>query len=336
MKSLLQEFVLPSYQDWLKLVQKDLKGERFKDKLLWHLEPNLAIEAMPPVQEIMSAALSFEPEPGQLTAFDWCAMPFFRGAGLQNKELLNALNAGASGLLIEPEPDTNWEVLLKDVELSYCKLGVVANAQNAASVSRLEIFLKPLNPLCVFLIGAKKINNADLQLVKVAASKEPSQDIADAIRQAATLLPQAQASAQDFKSIGFSLTLSNYFFADIAKIKAIRLLFAMLAESQGVEQFSEKDVFLHAQTTLLQADANSNLISNTVQALAATLAGVQALTVFPHEDNAFGQRIALNVSNLLREETHIGKVADPLAGAYYLESFVEKLTQKAFELLQKS
>jgi methylmalonyl-CoA mutase len=45
-------------------------------------------------------------------------------------------------------------------------------------------------------------------------------------------------------------------------------------------------------------------------------------------------RIALNVSTILREESHLAKVADPVAGAYYIEALTDQLAQKTWHQFQ--
>ena len=73
------------------------------------------------------------------------------------------------------------------------------------------------------------------------------------------------------------------------------------------------------------------MISGTMGALAAVVGGCDSLTVMPeNENNATMARIARNVSNILREESHLSKVADPTAGAYAVENVVNKLAIAAW------
>jgi methylmalonyl-CoA mutase len=46
------------------------------------------------------------------------------------------------------------------------------------------------------------------------------------------------------------------------------------------------------------------------------------------------QRIALNVSNILKEESHIDKVSNPLSGAYAIETMVSEISQAAWKQFQ--
>ncbi len=49
-------------------------------------------------------------------------------------------------------------------------------------------------------------------------------------------------------------------------------------------------------------------------------------------DRAFGDRIARNISVLLREESYLDKVADPSAGSYYIETLTHQLVEAAWAL----
>jgi methylmalonyl-CoA mutase len=45
-------------------------------------------------------------------------------------------------------------------------------------------------------------------------------------------------------------------------------------------------------------------------------------------------RIARNVSNILREESHLNKVADPTAGSYAIDNMIDKLAIAAWTEFQ--
>ena len=55
---------------------------------------------------------------------------------------------------------------------------------------------------------------------------------------------------------------------------------------------------------------HGNMIKNTTDALSAVLGGCNALTLCAEdEDSEMTNRIALNVSNILKEESHLDKVS---------------------------
>jgi methylmalonyl-CoA mutase len=65
--------------------------------------------------------------------------------------------------------------------------------------------------------------------------------------------------------------------------------------------------------------------------MAAIMGGCTALSVIPdHENDERLDRIARNVSSLLREESYLNKVADPTAGSYYIDTLVKEIAEKAW------
>ena len=80
-----------------------------------------------------------------------------------------------------------------------------------------------------------------------------------------------------------------------------------------------------------------NMIKNTTDALSAVLGGCNALTLCAEEeDSEMTNRIALNVSNILKEESHLDKVTHAVAGAYAIETMVNELAQAAWKDFQNN
>ena len=80
------------------------------------------------------------------------------------------------------------------------------------------------------------------------------------------------------------------------------------------------------------------MLRTTVAAFAAGVGGADAVTVLPFdsplgEPDAFGRRIARNISHLLIDESHVGAVADPAGGSYAVEKLTDDLAAAAWEEL---
>ncbi|UOG73923.1 methylmalonyl-CoA mutase family protein [Hymenobacter tibetensis] len=132
----------------------------------------------------------------------------------------------------------------------------------------------------------------------------------------------------------------NYFF-EIAKLRALRRLWATLLHAYGLPSEVALPLFAEtsswSQTTL---DAHTNLLRVTTEAMSAVLGGVDALSIRPfdclfHDPNEFSNRLARNLSVLLREEVGLGQVQDVAAGSYYLETLTDTLAQEAWTLFQR-
>jgi methylmalonyl-CoA mutase len=79
------------------------------------------------------------------------------------------------------------------------------------------------------------------------------------------------------------------------------------------------------------------MLRSTTSSIAAICGGCDSLTVFPEdESNSMMQRMARNTSVILREESHLSKVADPLAGAYAIEVMIDTLAKESWQKFQSS
>src|SRR5690606_13723579 len=133
-------------------------------------------------------------------------------------------------------------------------------------------------------------------------------------------------------------TGSNYFF-EIAKIRALRLLYATLAGEYGVNetchiisQPTKRDKTLY--------DYNVNLLRTTTQCMSAILGGVDAIYNIPydaiyHKNNKFGDRIARNQLLVLKNESYLDKVSNAAEGAYYIENLTLELAEKALKIFKE-
>jgi methylmalonyl-CoA mutase len=75
--------------------------------------------------------------------------------------------------------------------------------------------------------------------------------------------------------------------------------------------------------------------------MSAVLGGADSLSVAPFDclfadSNEFSARLARNLSVLLREEAGLGRVQDPAAGSYYLETLTDQLAREAWTLFQRT
>jgi len=135
---------------------------------------------------------------------------------------------------------------------------------------------------------------------------------------------------------------TNYFF-EIVKLRTLRLLWAAVLEAYQAEPAMAAKLRIHSstsswyQTTL---DPYVNMLRSTTEAMAAVIAGCDSLTVLPFDStfkasDAFSERIARNVSIILKEEAYLDKAIDPAGGSYYLESLTHALAQRAWALFQE-
>ncbi|MDR2731609.1 MAG: methylmalonyl-CoA mutase subunit beta [Fibromonadaceae bacterium] len=153
-------------------------------------------------------------------------------------------------------------------------------------------------------------------------------------------LTDAGLSAEQAASqISFSISVGSRYFLEMAKLRALRVLWANVLKKYGVTGTAK----IHASTSMWNAtvfDPNVNMLRVTTEAMSAAIAGADSISVIPY-DAAFkdpdetGSRIARNVQLLLKNESHFNKIVDPAAGSYYIESLTDQIASISLEAFKK-
>ncbi len=143
-----------------------------------------------------------------------------------------------------------------------------------------------------------------------------------------------------FRALSFIVPVDADQFLGVAKLRALRLLWAKVAAWCGA---SPAVATIHAETSwrmLTRRDPYVNILRNTVAAFTAGVGGADSLTVLPHTQplglpDAAARRLARNTSLVLQEESSLWRVVDPAAGAGGYEGLTEELAAKAWALFQE-
>lgn len=139
----------------------------------------------------------------------------------------------------------------------------------------------------------------------------------------------------------FALTIGNSFFVNIAKIRALRLLWANVLGGYNLPDAALPPIVVHFELESQDNNPHTNMIRAGAQAMAAVIGGANRLYVMPanyalkEPSTPMLRRIARNVQHLLALESHFGQVIDPAAGSYYLEVLTRHLAQAAWDKLQQ-
>ncbi len=141
------------------------------------------------------------------------------------------------------------------------------------------------------------------------------------------------------KKIKFNFGVGSNYFMEIAKFRAARMLWANIVSAYQPECNCAAKMQIHAFTSEWNQtiyDAHVNLLRSQTEAMSATLAGVDSLTVTPFDKSyknadEFSERIARNQQLLLKEESHFDKIVDPSAGSYYLETLTSSIAEQAWK-----
>ncbi|MCC5795312.1 MAG: methylmalonyl-CoA mutase [Chromatiales bacterium] len=168
--------------------------------------------------------------------------------------------------------------------------------------------------------------------------------LADGIEYVRAALASGLEVDQFAPRLSFFFGIGMNFFMEVAKLRAARLLWAQLMQrhfSPGKPQ--SLMLRTHCQTSgvsLTSRDPYNNVIRTTIEAMAAVLGGTQSLHTNSFDEalalpTPFSAHIARNTQLVIREETGITRVADPLAGSYYVEHLTASLARAAAELIDE-
>ena len=178
----------------------------------------------------------------------------------------------------------------------------------------------------------------------VNAGSNVSQELAFAFNKMVELFDRLSEKDIEIKALAGELipvlAIGGDYFFEIAKMRAFRLLAASILKAYGVDASQLKIVSVNSLWSKSLYDPYVNMLRNTTEGMAAVMGGCDALLTRSHdssyqEPSNFSRRIALNVSNLLKEETYLDKVVDPAAGSYYIENLTLSLTDKALEIFKE-
>lgn len=329
------------------------------------------IEGLSHLSAIHQSGLDPERLKQGFSARDWSHCEGIAITGGKEKEAnakaLNALNQGSSAIAFEVAGSNPiaWSALFQEIQWGYCSIAFHIAAHQWDIVTSLVAYLEEaisdksqLNGYLLFEEGTS-LDAGQLSYLHTSTVDYPhfrglsaqvgegkvSEKVGGLLYGYYQLVQQLGNKATSkaiLDNTCFHYPLDNLYFFQIAGLRSLRFLLKQMATAYGVQ--GETTCTVRAITGITIDDATKkdpewNMLTNTTQAMSGILGGCDYLTVQPHikgieEVDAFADRIARNVSNLLRDESHFDKVVDPVAGAYYMEQLTEKLGEKAWENFQ--
>lgn len=149
----------------------------------------------------------------------------------------------------------------------------------------------------------------------------------------------------DVAALPFELaSVGIRFFEEIAKIRALRRMWAKLAK----EKFKAKKekschlliaVHTSGRTMTYQQPLN-NIVRTAIETLAGAITGCTAidnatLDNAHAEPSPLAARMSLNTQYIVADETGVTDVVDPLAGSYFVEYLTNKVEEEAYKIWNK-
>ncbi|MDP1630460.1 MAG: methylmalonyl-CoA mutase family protein [Caulobacter sp.] len=155
----------------------------------------------------------------------------------------------------------------------------------------------------------------------------------------AKALVRAGLSLEDaFSRITLGVCVDGEYFTGVARIRAARELWARITNACGV-QVPARIEARSSQRMLTRLDPWTNLIRLSAAGFAAAVGGADAVILGAFTDalglpTTLARRQARNTQLVLMEESHLGRVADPAGGAWYLDSLTDEMARAAWREFQ--
>ena len=336
---LFQDFDKYSAEQWAEKITTDLKGKPIEE-LSWITQ---GIEGRPFYTKNDEVAFSgafknANKEPEKFGDRYWVNFAFIQveDDAKANAKALHALNNGAQGIIFKCHALPNFNRLLQEIQLAYCKVSF-----DVAQKVDVDHFVKAFRSYVIekgiaaedvhgHLVNHTPFTQDNLPDFKTASYRFTNgENLKNSLQNFVTELdPNIPA-----KQLTVFSLLTDQYFIEIAKHRALRHL---LTEKYG-EGF--EIVAYTADWSETLADNHSHLLHATTQVMSAIIGGVDGVIVkpfypvFPNKPE-LAERMARNISTILRNESHLGKTIDPAEGSYFITHLTQSLIGDAAPIQQ--
>lgn len=362
MKKLFNDFNPISTKQWKQKIQFELNGADYNDTLVWNSPEDIKVK---PFYDASDLPKSF-PLATKASEFKICQNIFVFDIEKSIERALDTLNRGAESLrfTIENEAvaiDTLLEKLplekitvyfhLRFISIDFVKkIDAIAKQRNATIFCNLD----PIGQLAKdgnWFSTSEKNNFETLSILSKETSNVSLISIdgtlyqnagANMVQQIAYTLAHANEYFNRIelinKPIVFEISVGTNYFFEIAKLRALRLLFNLIAKEYN-HNFDCHLLVSPTKRNKTLYDYNVNMLRTTTECMSAILGGANAIANLPydalyHKDNEFGDRIARNQLLILKNESYFDKVNNPADGSYYIENLTHQLAEKGLLLFK--
>ncbi|MEO0059821.1 MAG: Methylmalonyl-CoA mutase [Bacteroidota bacterium] len=360
MKNLFNDFDNVSSKQWKQQLQFELKGKDYNETLVWHSPEDIKVKPFYHADEnIENAAINTK-----CGDFKICQNIFVFDVQKSIERTNDAISRGATTIRFSIEsPRIDIERLLLETTLEnisvYFNLGFIEKnfinkISEIATSNNLNVQLN-LDPIGYFVKNGnwQKTDKSNVfETLKNIESKNMGLAInmglyqnagANIVQELAFAMAHATEYFENFTNLQnqfvFEVAIGGNYFFDIAKLRALRVLFKTIAAAYN-HNLECQILATPTKRNKTIYDYNTNLIRTTSECMSAVLGGANVIANLPydslyHKDNEFGDRIARNQLLILQNEAYFDKVNNPSDGSYYIESLTNQLAEKALTLFKE-
>jgi methylmalonyl-CoA mutase len=361
-KNLFDDFSPVSAKLWKQKIQFELKGADYNETLIWNSPEDIKVKPFYDKEDFTKKS-SVSTKASQ---FKICQNIFVFDINKSIEKGLDSINRGAESLRFTiPDATINIKNLLEKLPLEkitiyfyfqFISIDFVKKINAIAIEKKATIFclFDPIGQLAKdgnWFQTPEKNNFETLNILTKEASSLSFISInsglyqnagANMVQQIAYSLAHVNEYFNRITAINqpivFQISVGSNYFFEIAKLRAIRILFLKISKEYG------HNLECHLLVTPTKRnktiyDYNVNMLRTTTECMSAILGGADTIANLPydalyHKDNEFGDRIARNQLLILKEESYFDKVDNPSDGSYYIESLTNQLAEKALVLFK--
>jgi methylmalonyl-CoA mutase len=164
--------------------------------------------------------------------------------------------------------------------------------------------------------------------------------IASALAYAHAAIDAGAPAKRAFEAITLGLVADGDYFLTLAKHRAAQALWARITIAATGTALAARIETRSSRRMLSALDPWVNMLRLSSACFGAATGGAGAIVLDTFSQplgrpTVFARRQSRNTQLVLMEESHLGRVADPAAGAWYLETVTRELAQAGWAFMQK-
>jgi len=139
--------------------------------------------------------------------------------------------------------------------------------------------------------------------------------------------------------IAFNISMGSNYFFEIAKLKALRLLWSTITKEYNNEINFPHIIAKPSKRNKTIYDYNNNILRTTTECMSAILGGANTISNITYDSifnnkNEYSDKIALNQLLIIKHETYIDKVKNAADGSYYINSLTNTIAEESLKIFK--
>ena len=369
-KFLFNDFQSVSSKVWKQKIQYELKGADYNETLVWKSNEGIDVKPFYHKDDLVSTQHPVLKNPS-----NWYIGQSIEASNAQDANLKarEAIERGAEAISFHLPKSIDTNTLLQNIDLTsipvHLQCDFLTNAifndtknfdfSASSKQNKLVLNIDIIGHLArtgnwyfnlkedhlKFTEIAKKTGQLSIDIgLYQNAGATITQQLAYGLAHANEYLNHLDTEIEEKKNehlqIIFNISVGSNYFFEIAKLRALRLLWHTLAKEYGCNNHCQIIASPSTRNKTIY-DYNTNMLRTTTECMSAIIGGANMVINTPYDalynnPNDFGERIARNQLLILKNESYFDIVNNPAEGSYYIESLTRDLAEKALTIFNET